>query len=101
LDVPTIGCAKSVLVGKFEEPSTPRGSWSPMIHQNEVVGAALRTKDKVQPVYVSPGHRCDLESAIEVLLRCGRPLAVRGGYRIPEPTRRAHEFVNTLRLAAS
>jgi len=95
LDVPTIGCAKSVLVGRFEEPGIERGSWSPMLHRDEPIGAALRTQNKVQPVYVSPGHKSDIESAVNVLLTCD------GGYRIPEPTRRAHLKVNQLRLAAS
>jgi deoxyribonuclease V len=89
---PTLGCAKSVLVGKFEELEKARGNWQPMIHKSATVGAALRTKNNVQPVYVSPGHLIDLESSIEVLLRCD------GGYRIPEPTRRAHLFVNELRI---
>jgi deoxyribonuclease V len=96
LNRPTFGCGKSVLVGKFNEPLTQRGSWSPMLHYGDVVGAALRTKDKVNPVYVSPGHLIDLETAIDLTLRCngGR----RGfGYRIPEPTRRAHNLVNSLR----
>lgn len=96
LNRPTFGCGKSVLVGKFNEPLTQRGSWSPMLHYGDVVGAALRTKDKVNPVYVSPGHLIDLETAIDLTLRChgGR----RGfGYRIPEPTRRAHNLVNALR----
>jgi deoxyribonuclease V len=92
LEIPTIGCAKSVLVGQFETPAPERGAWSPMTHRGETVGAALRTKSKVQPVYASPGHLCDLESAIKVLLACD------GGYRIPEPTRRAHLSVNELRL---
>ena len=91
LDVPAIGCAKSVLVGKFDEPPLERGSWSPMIDKNETIGAALRTKNKVKPVYISPGHRMDLESAIEIALACD------GGYRLPEPTRRAHLLVNRLR----
>ena len=95
MEQPTIGCAKSVLVGKFDEPEKERGHWTPMMHQNEIIGAALRTKNKVQPVYVSRGHLMDLPSAIEVLLRCDT------GYRIPEPTRRAHLFVNELRLAAA
>ena len=95
LECPTIGCAKSVLVGKFDEPSKTRGSWQRMIHKEETVGAALRTKNNVQPVYVSPGHLCDLASAREILLRCD------GGYRIPEPTRQAHLFVNELRRGAS
>lgn len=95
LDLPTIGCAKSVLVGRFEEPDKERGSWSPMLHRDEPIGAALRTKNKVQPVYVSPGHKIDLPGAIKVLLACD------GGYRIPEPTRRAHLLVNRLRVEAS
>lgn len=95
IERPTIGCGKSVLVGKFEEPDIARGSWQPMIHRGETVGAALRTKNKVQPVYVSPGHLIDLPSAIEILLHCD------GGYRIPEPTRQAHLFVNELRVGAT
>jgi deoxyribonuclease V len=88
---PTIGCAKSVLVGKFAEPGSERGSWSEMIDKGEVVGAALRTKTNVQPIYVSPGHLIDLEGAIQLTL------AADGGYRQPEPTRRAHNLVNALR----
>jgi deoxyribonuclease V len=88
---PTIGCAKSVLVGKFAEPGGERGSWSEMIDKGEVVGAALRTKTNVQPIYVSPGHLIDLEGAIQLTL------AADGGYRQPEPTRRAHNLVNALR----
>jgi deoxyribonuclease V len=88
---PTLGCAKSVLVGKFEEPGEERGSWSPMVDKGETIGAALRTKTRVQPVYVSPGHLIDLEGAIDLTLRCD------GGYRQPEPTRRAHLLVNALR----
>ncbi len=88
---PTFGCAKSVLVGKFEEPGEERGSWSPMIDKGETVGAAVRTKRRVQPIYVSPGHLIDLEGALDLTLRCD------GGYRQPEPTRRAHLLVNALR----
>jgi deoxyribonuclease V len=88
---PTLGCAKSVLVGKFEEPGRERGSWSEMIDKSEVVGAALRTKANVSPVYVSPGHLIDLEGAVSLALECD------GGYRQPEPTRRAHLLVNALR----
>ncbi len=88
---PTLGCAKSVLVGKFAEPPEERGSWSEMVDKGEVIGAALRTKTKVQPVYVSPGHLIDLQGAIDLTLQCD------GGYRQPEPTRRAHLLVNALR----
>ncbi|HVF56790.1 MAG TPA: deoxyribonuclease V [Pyrinomonadaceae bacterium] len=88
---PTLGCAKSVLVGKFEDPAEERGSWSPMVDKGETVGAALRTKTRVHPIYVSPGHLIDLEGAVALTLRCD------GGYRQPEPTRRAHLLVNALR----
>jgi deoxyribonuclease V len=92
---PTLGCAKSVLVGKYDEPGMERGSWTEMIDKNEVVGAAVRTKTKVQPIYVSPGHLIDLEGAIKLTLACD------GGYRQPEPTRRAHLLVNALRRGES
>lgn len=88
---PTIGCGKSVLVGKFEEPESTRGSWSPLVHHDQTIGAALRTKNRVKPVFASPGHLIDLDSSIQVLLQCD------GGYRLPEPTRKAHLFVNELR----
>ncbi|HEV2708446.1 MAG TPA: deoxyribonuclease V [Pyrinomonadaceae bacterium] len=91
IERPTLGCAKSVLVGRYEEPEETRGSWSPMIDKGETVGAALRTKTRVQPIYVSPGHLIDLAGAIELTLACD------GGYRQPEPTRRAHHLVNALR----
>ncbi len=88
---PTLGCAKSVLVGKYEEPEAERGSWSPLIDKGETIGAALRTKTRVKPIYVSPGHLIDLAGAIELTLACD------GGYRQPEPTRLAHHLVNALR----
>lgn len=91
IERPTLGCAKSVLVGKYEEPQKERGAWTKLIHKDEVVGAALRTKRNVQPVFVSPGHLIDLEGALDVTLRTD------GGYRQPEPTRRAHLLVNALR----
>ena len=92
LDVPTIGCAKTLLCGKYETPGEARGSTSPIVYKNETIGAALRTKNRVKPVYVSPGNLIDLEGALDIMLLCD------GGYRIPEPTRRAHLFVNRLRL---
>ncbi|MBO0950036.1 deoxyribonuclease V [Fibrella forsythiae] len=93
LNRPTLGCGKSVLVGRYEEPALERGSWSPMLHRGEIIGAALRTKNKVNPVYVSPGNLIDLETSVSLMLQCD------GGYRIPEPTRRAHNLVNTVRRA--
>lgn len=91
IERPTLGCAKSVLVGKYEEPAKERGGWTEMIDKGEVVGAAVRTKRNVQPVFVSPGHLIDLKGAIDLTLRSD------GGYRQPEPTRRAHLLVNALR----
>ncbi len=91
LDVPTIGCAKTVLVGKFEEPKLDAGGYSPLIDRDEVVGAALRTSEGVAPVFVTIGHMVDLDSSIKFVLSCCR------GYRIPEPTRQAHLLVNALR----
>ncbi|MGI8655623.1 MAG: deoxyribonuclease V [Pyrinomonadaceae bacterium] len=88
---PTLGCAKSVLVGKYEEPERERGAWTEMIDKGETIGAALRTKTNVQPIFVSVGHMIDLAGAIALTLQCD------GGYRQPEPTRRAHHLVNALR----
>ncbi|HET9452623.1 MAG TPA: deoxyribonuclease V [Aggregicoccus sp.] len=93
LQRPTLGCAKSRLVGRFEEPGPERGDWSPLVDRGEQVGAVLRTKRRTQPIYVSPGHLLDLPGALQLALACG------AGYRVPEPTRRAHLFVNELRRA--
>lgn len=92
LDVPTIGCAKSLLVGTHAELPPARGSTAPLTHRSEVVGAAVRTKDRVNPVFVSCGHRVSLETAVRWVLDCAR------GYRLPEPTRQAHLASNALRI---
>lgn len=91
LERPTLGCAKSVLCGRYEEPAPERGARSPLVHKGEQIGVALRTKNKVQPIFVSPGHLMTLEDAVALTLAC------HGGYRQPEPTRRAHLLVNALR----
>lgn len=83
LDVPTIGCAKSRLCGEHEEPGPGRGAWTPLRHRGETVGAALRTRDRCNVVYVSTGHRVGLENAISVVLACAPR------YRLPEPQRLA------------
>ncbi len=85
LGIPTIGCAKSRLIGAYTEPGMKQGSWRELTDGNEVIGAVLRTRDSVKPVYVSTGHMVDLESAVQWVLACGR------GYRLPEPTRLAHQ----------
>ncbi|MEJ2050143.1 MAG: deoxyribonuclease V [Calditrichota bacterium] len=91
LDLPSIGCAKSVLVGEYQEPTAGKGSYSYLYYQESIVGAALRTREKVKPVYVSPGHKIDLRSAIRIILKCSPK------FRIPEPLRVAHQKVNEMR----
>ncbi len=84
LNTPTIGCAKSRLCGSHDEPGTEAGSYAELVDRGEVVGAALRTRTAVKPVYVSTGHMVDLRAAVHWVLKCCR------GYRLPEPTRLAH-----------
>lgn len=94
LDIPTIGCAKSVLVGTYEEPENEPDSYSDLIDQKtgEVIGAALRTKQNVKPVFISPGHRITLSEAVALVTSCVRK------HRLPEPTRLAHNLVNAYRI---
>ena len=91
LDVPTVGCAKSRLVGAHEEPGPEKGSAADLVHRGEVIGRVVRTRERVSPVFVSVGNRIDLESAVELVLACTTR------YRLPETTRRAHEAANRLR----
>lgn len=84
LDIPSIGCAKSRLVGEHKEPARRRGSSAPLAYQDRVVGAVVRTRANVKPVFVSPGHKVDIKSAVRIVLETCR------GYRLPEPTRLAH-----------
>lgn len=84
LDVPTIGCAKSILCGRHSDLGEEPGARSLLLDGDEVVGAALRTKRGVKPVYVSIGHKVDLEAALYWVMACCN------GYRLPEPTRLAH-----------
>lgn len=96
LDIPTVGCAKSVLTGVYEEPDQEPGSISYLYDKydrTQVIGAALRTKRNVKPVFVSPGHLITLEDAIELVRSSVR------GYRLPEETRFAHNTVNEYRIA--
>ena len=81
LDIPAIGCAKQRLVGEFRVPGTVKGDWEPLQFRNMLVGAVLRTRDGVQPLFVSPGHRVDVNTAVGIVLSC------LGCYRIPEPIR--------------
>jgi deoxyribonuclease V len=93
-NVPSIGCAKSLLVGEHGPLGEERGATAELLHRGEVVGMAVRTRPRVRPVYVSPGHRMDLRTAVELVLRVTRR------YREPETTRHAHRLVNEVRRAA-
>lgn len=92
--VPSIGCAKSLLVGRHGPLGEERGSVADIIHDGEVVGRAVRTRRGVLPVYVSPGHMMDLPTAVELVLR------MTSRYREPETTRHAHRLVNEVRRSA-
>jgi deoxyribonuclease V len=91
LQVPCLGCAKSLLHGRHEEVGEQVGSTAPLRSRGEVIGEVVRTKKGAKPVYVSVGHRIDLPSAVRLVLAACR------GYRLPEPTRQAHLHVNDLR----
>ncbi|HUI44018.1 MAG TPA: deoxyribonuclease V [Terriglobia bacterium] len=91
LDKPTIGCAKSLLVGEHPEPARRAGSTAPLTLAGERVGAVLRTRDGVKPIFVTQGHRVSLETAVELVKGC------LDGTRIPKPTREADHYVGRLR----
>jgi len=95
LDCPSIGVAKSILVGKPEgELGNQIGDSVPLRWKGQTLGLVLRTRPNVQPVYVSIGHRVSLETAVEVVLKC------LSRYRLPEPTRQAHQEANLCRRSA-
>lgn len=94
LDRPTIGCAKSRLVGEYEEPERVFGAHTPLVDRGEFVGAAVRTRPRHKPLLVSPGNKISVETAVAVALAC-----CRNGAFLPEPTRLAHEIVTCERRA--
>jgi deoxyribonuclease V len=91
-DRPTIGCAKSRLTGTYQEPPLEKGACTLLTAQSETIGAVVRTRTNVKPVFVSVGNKCLLEDAVRIVLAC----AVK--YRLPEPTRLAHQLVGELKL---
>jgi len=95
LDLPTVGCAKSRLCGEHGDPGGLRGEWTRLMAGDEEIGRVVRTRDRVRPLFVSPGHRVSMERAVQIVLACGR------GYRLPEPTRQAHVESNRLREAVN
>lgn len=91
LDLPCVGCAKTPFVGDWEEPGEARGAASPLTLDGERVGTVVRTRDRVKPVFASPGHRVDVPGAVDLIERCLT------GFRLPETTRQAHQLVNRVR----
>ena len=92
-DKPTIGCAKSRLVGEHQDPDKRAGSTSPLMLEGERLGVVLRTRDHVKPIYVTTGHRVSLDTAVGLVNQC------LDGFRIPKPTREADHYVRDLRRA--
>ena len=89
LDKPTVGCAKTWLYGDYKEPAGQRGGFSYLFDQQaKKIGAVLRTKNNVRPLFVSPGHRIDINGSLEVILMCTKK------YRLPEPIRLAHQLTS-------
>ena len=94
VDVPSVGCAKSRLVGEHEEPGPEKGDTADLVYRKKVVGKVVRTRPRVSPVYVSVGNRIDLVSSVDLVLQCCTR------YRLPETTRQAHNAANRLRRGA-
>jgi deoxyribonuclease V len=92
LDRPAIGCGKSRLFGTYEEPAIEAGSYSPLMNKGEQLGIVLRTRTKVNPLFISVGHRMDLDSARRIVLACVTK------YRLPEPTRQADILTKKFRV---
>ena len=94
LGLPTIGCAKSRLLGTFKEPGVARGCRTPLFDRDEMIGTVLRTRARTKPLFVSVGHRCDLESAVAIVMETATKT------RLPLPARLAHSIVNEHRRAS-
>ncbi|RIJ43075.1 deoxyribonuclease V [Pontibacter oryzae] len=86
LNKPTMGVAKKVLVGKYNEPAATKGAIAPLVYKDEVIANVVRTKDNIKPVFVSPGHLIDLQSATDIAMHCALK------HKLPEPTRLADHY---------
>ncbi len=95
LDLPSVGCAKTRLIGEHREPPDRVGASAPLVDAGETIGSVLRTRKGVKPVFISVGHRINLKSAIRLIMAC------RTRYRLPEPTRMAHQLVKKAALSDS
>ena len=91
-NTPTLGCAKSRLAGRYEEPANEIFAESPMYDKGEFIGTALKTKRNCKPVFISPGNMINMQQSIDLIKNCVK------GFRIPEPTRQAHILVNQVRV---
>lgn len=91
LDIPSIGCAKSHLVGEFRMPASQQGSCSQLKHKGEIVGYVLRSRAGVRPIFISPGHLVNHQDALDLVRKCLR------GFRVPEPLRQAHQLTQKLK----
>ena len=90
IDVPTVGCGKTRLTGAHEPVPPEKGAWSPLVHRGAVIGAVLRTRENVAPVFISVGNHATLDTARELVMRCTTR------YRLPEPIRAAHNTAKIL-----
>ncbi len=88
LDIPTIGVAKSRLIGTYDDVPETKGSYVPLMDHDECIGVVLRSRDNVKPLFVSPGHKMSIESAREIVMNCLTR------YRLPETTRQAHHLAS-------
>ena len=91
LNTPTVGCAKSRLIGSYEKPESEKGKYSWLYDKDEKIGAVVRTRTNVKPLFISPGHLCNFIDAIKYTLACTTK------YRLPEPTRIAHQTVSKIK----
>ncbi|NOZ04157.1 MAG: deoxyribonuclease V [FCB group bacterium] len=92
--LPTIGVAKTRLIGSHEAVPDKKGAWVPLTHENEIIGAVLRSRVGVKPIYISIGHKISLETAVKIVCRCLTR------YRLPETTRRAHRIASGYDISA-
>ena len=91
LNIPSIGCAKSRLVGDYSRPGNRKGRKTELRYHHKIIGTVLRTRDNVKPLFISPGHLIDMKDSVEVVLKCI------GKYRVPEPIRSADSLTGKLK----
>jgi deoxyribonuclease V len=95
VDIPSIGCARKKLIGDYRDPGLEKGAQSPLYVFNSEAGLVYRSKDNVKPIFISPGYKCSLSDARDIVINC------LGEYRLPEPLRRAHLLAGKIKQAAT